>query len=235
MAAKLLLVDDEPAITKNLQPLLERAGFEVATAADGEEALRKVARFVPDLIVLDILMPGVNGREVLRRLRQQGSHIPVIMLTQVGDADERAMVLNEGADDYVNKPFSTAELIARIQAVLRRQGPPASLSTARKLASGPLLLDRSTRRVSLKGKELVLTPKAVTLLDHLMSHPGEILHREALLDDVWSMDSATGTRVVDLRISELRRALGDEHAEPRFILTVPGQGYQFVGRVEVVP
>lgn len=120
---RILLVDDEEAITANLAPLLERAGFTVAVAADGELALRRVADFAPDLIVLDVLMPRLDGRETLRRLRRRGNWTPVILLTQVGSAAERAMALDEGADDYLNKPFEPYELVARIRAVLRRVNP----------------------------------------------------------------------------------------------------------------
>jgi DNA-binding response OmpR family regulator len=235
MPTKVLLVDDEPMLTDNLRPLLERAGFAVALAAGGEEALRQVPRFGPDLIVLDILMPDLNGREVLRRLRQAGNRTPIIMLTKVGDATERAMALNEGADDYLNKPFDVQELMARINAVLRRGAPRPAPESAEKLACGPLLLDRLSHSASLDGETLSLTPKAFALLDYLMSHPGVLASREDLLDRIWGWEYPTGTRAVDLRVSELRQALGDERAEARFILTVPGQGYQFIGRVEVVP
>jgi len=230
---RLLLVDDEPAITENLAPFLQRAGFEVAVAADGEEALREAARVRPDLIVLDVLMPRLDGREVLRLLRRAGDWTPVILLTQVGESTERAMALEEGADDYLNKPFDPYELVARIRAVLRRARPgKPPLAVARSLVSGPLRLDRLSRRVYLEGQELTLTPKAVALLEYMMTHPDELLSRERLLDAVWGWDYPTGTRTVDTRIAELRRALGDDAAEPDYIETVPGQGYRFIAPVE---
>ena len=234
--SKILLVDDEEAITSNLAPFLERAGFTVRVAGDGEEALRRVANFSPDLIVLDVLMPKLDGRQVCRRLRAAGNWTPIIMLTQVSSPAERAMSLEEGADDYLNKPFDPYELVARIRAVLRRARPGVPpLSAARRLACGPLVLDRPARRALLSGRELPLTPKAVAVLDYLMTHPDEVISRERLLDAVWGWDYPTGTRAVDVRIAELRRALGDDPAEPRYIETISGQGYRFVGTVEAVP
>jgi DNA-binding response OmpR family regulator len=233
---KVLLVDDEQAITANLAPFLERSGFAVAVAADGEEALRQVSSFGPALIVLDVLMPKMDGREVLRRLRQQDDWTPVLLLTQVGESTERAMALEEGADDYLNKPFDPHELVARIRAVLRRahSGQPP-LASATRLVCGRLSLDRRSRRAYLEDVELRLTPKAIALLEYLMTHPDELLSRDRLLDTVWGWDYPTGTRTVDTRIAELRRALEDDPGEPQYIETVPGQGYRFVGHVEVAP
>ena len=155
---KILLVDDEQAITANLSPFLERSGFVVAVAADGEEGLAQVPGFSPDLIVLDILMPKLDGRETLRRLRQAGNWTPVILLTQVGESTERAMALEEGADDYLNKPFDPHELVARIRAVLRRARPgQRPLTSARRLSSGNMILDRQTRRAYISSQELRLT------------------------------------------------------------------------------
>ena len=232
---RILLVDDEVAITSNLAPFLERAGFTVQVAGDGEAALNHLESFAPHLIILDVLMPKMDGREVCRRLRAAGDWTPILMLTRVGEATERAMTLEEGADDYLNKPFDPHELVARIRAVLRRArvGTPR-LAAAVRLACGPFVLDRTARRVLLGGHELPLTPKAVALLDYLMTHPGELLNRERLLDAVWGYDYPVGTRAVDMRIAELRKHLRDDADEPRYIETVPGQGYMFVGHMEVV-
>jgi DNA-binding response OmpR family regulator len=232
---KVLLVDDEQAITSNLAPFLERAGFSVAVAADGEEALDEISSFGPSLIILDVLMPRLDGREVLRRLRQRDDWTPVILLTQVGESTERAMALEEGADDYLNKPFDPHELVARIRAVLRRARPgQPPLASASRLASGDLSMDRQSRRAFIGSQELRLTPKAIGLLEYLMTHPDELLSRDRLLDTVWGWDYPVGTRTVDTRIAELRRALNDDPAQPRYIETVPGEGYRFVGPVEVV-
>jgi len=230
---RILLVDDEQAITDNLAPFLERSGFVVAVAADGEEALEAVPRFGPGLIVLDILMPRLDGREALRRLRKEGDWTPVILLTQVGESTERAMALEEGADDYLNKPFDPHELVARIRAILRRARPgERPLTAAQRLTSGDLALNRQTRRAYLGSEELRVTPKAISLLEYMMTHADELLTRDRLLDAVWGWDYPTGTRTVDTRVAELRRALDDNPSEPRYIETMPGQGYRFVGRVE---
>ena len=231
--SKILLVDDEPDITTNLAAFLDRSGFETLTAGDGEAALKQIERAKPDLVVLDVLMPRLDGREALRRLRRSGNWLPVILLTQVGEAFERAMALEEGADDYLNKPFDPHELVARIKAVLRRARPgKPPLSTAQSLASGNLRLDRRSRRVYQSERELDMTPKAVLLLEYMMTHPDELLSRERLLDVVWGWDYPVGTRAVDTRVAELRRVLEDDASAPQYIETVPGQGYRFVGHVE---
>ncbi len=204
----ILLVDDDPGIQASLAAFLHRSGFQVTTAQDGAQALAKLAQARPDLLVMDVLMPNLDGRAVLRRLRSEGDWIPVILLTQVGNAGERAMALEEGADDYLNKPFEPQELVARIRAVLRRVQPGQPPLTATwVLNSGPLRLDRRARRASLDGRELGLTPKALILLEYLMTHPEELLSRDRLLDVVWGWEVAVATRAVDARIAELRRAL----------------------------
>ena len=239
----ILLVDDEAAITANLAPFLERAGFRVSTAADGQAAMERIeagaAHGLPpiDLVVLDVLMPRLDGREVLRRLRRsgdQGAALPVILLTQVGEATERALALEEGADDYLNKPFDPYELLARMRAVLRRvrSGQPA-LASAWMLVAGDLALDRRARRVTLSGKPVALTPKALAVLEFLMTHPDELLTRERLLDAVWGWDYPAGARTVDTRVAELRRILVDDPANPRYIETLAGEGYRFVAQVRV--
>lgn len=229
---RILIVDDEVAITSNLTPFLQRAGFEVAVAYDGQEALRQVAGFSPDLVILDVIMPKLDGREVLRRLRREGNWTPVVLLTQVGDSAERAMALQEGADDYLNKPFDPNELVARMRAVLRRSSPDRPpLSAAQRLACGGLVLDRQSRRAFLDGSDINLTPKALNLLEYMMMHPDELLSRDRLLDAVWGWDYPAGTRTVDTRVAELRRSLGDDASRPRFIETLTGQGYRFIAPV----
>jgi len=229
----ILLVDDEEAITDNLCPFLERSGYQVLVAANGQEALEKVQETKPDLVVMDVLMPKMDGREALRCLRRMDNWTPIILLTQVGEAGERAMALEEGADDYLNKPFDPHELVARIRAVLRRARPGRPpLAASWMLSCGSLRLDRLSHRAYMKDKELELTPKALALLEYLMTHPDELVTRDRLLDAVWGWDYPVGTRAVDTRIAELRRALSDDAAHPRFIETVPGQGYRFAADVE---
>jgi len=229
----ILLVDDEEAITANLSPFLERSGYGVLIATNGEEALKKIQETGPDLVVMDVLMPKMDGREALRRLRRMDNWTPIILLTQVGEAVERAMALEEGADDYLNKPFDPHELVARIRAVLRRARPGRPpLSASWMLSCGSLGLDRRSRRASLDDNDLELTPKALVLLEYLMTHPDELVTRDRLLDAVWGWDYPVGTRAVDTRIAELRRALNDDATNPRYIETVPGQGYRFAADVE---
>lgn len=234
--ARILLVDDEVAITGNLAPLLERAGFNVMVAGDGEAALQQIVTFVPDLVVLDVIMPKLDGREVCRRLRAAGNTVPIIMLTQVNAPIERTLSLDEGADDYLGKPFDPHELIARVRAVLRRSQPGGQpLSQARRLACGPYVFERVSRRLLLDESELPLTRRAAALLDFLLTHPNELLSRSRLMDDVWGWDFAAGERAVDLRVAELRRVLQDDAAAPRYVRTIPGEGYQFIGKVQPVP
>ena len=232
-SSKVLLVDDEPDITTNLAPVLQRSGFVVDTAADGVEALEKAAGFAPDIIILDVDMPRLDGRSVLRKLRQQDNWVPIILLTKLGESIERTLALEEGADDYLNKPFETHELMARMKAILRRtQRGQKPLSSAQKLVSGSLTLDRLSRRVMLDDQELSLTPKAVSLLEYFLMHPDELMTRDRLLDAIWGWAYPTGTRTVDTRIAELRNALNDDAAAPSYIETVSGQGYRYVAEVQ---
>jgi DNA-binding response OmpR family regulator len=223
-----LLVDDEEGIRTALSPYLERSGFDVSTAVDGRDGLAAVERERPDLVVLDVLMPELDGREVLRRLRAAESATPVILLTQVGESFERAAALEEGADDYLNKPFDPPELVARIRAILRRtrSGQPSLAGTAR-LRAGRLRIDRTARRVWIDEAEVPLTSRAFSLLEFLMTHPDEVLPRERLLAAVWGFDQPVASRAVDHRVAELRRVLGDDSGEPEFVDTVQGLGYRF--------
>lgn len=231
---KILLVDDEEAISENLSAFLERSGFQVSIATNGDQALKSIQRQSPDIVIMDVLMPVMDGRQALRQLRKEENWIPVILLTQIGEATERAMALEEGADDYLNKPFNPHELIARIRAVLRRsrRGQPP-LSAAWKLNSGPIILDRRAKRITFNNEQLNLTPKAFALLEFLMTHPDEVVSRERLLETVWGWDYPIGTRAVDTRIAEIRSALGDDANQPKYIETLPGMGYRFVEDVQV--
>jgi len=232
----LLLVDDEEMIIESLGPILERSGFHVMFASNGEEALNTVQSHHPDVIVMDVLMPRMNGREILRRMRRSNIWTPTILLTQVGEASERAVALEEGADDYLNKPFHSQELLARIHAVLRRaRSTGQSLSTVRRISALDLVLDRQSRRAFLADEALNLTPKAFAVLEYMMTHPDDIVSREELLRSVWGWEYPTGTRTVDTRVNELRRALNDDVTSPRFIQTFKGEGYIFIAPVKPVP
>ncbi len=233
---KILLVDDEESILSTLQTFLELSGFEVVTARNGVEALERVARERPLLIVLDVLMPQLDGREALRQLRRRNDWTPVILLTQVTGTAQRIMAIEEGADDDLNKPFDPQELVVRIRAILRRtQAGQQPLHAARRLRSDSVSLDRSARRVYVHGREVPLTPKSIAILEYFMLHPDELVTRERLLDAVWGWESAVGERVVDTRIAELRRALDDDPSRPRFIETVPGAGYRYIAPVVPEP
>jgi DNA-binding response OmpR family regulator len=230
---KLLIVDDEADLLAELQPLFQRSGYEVVVASSGSQALVLVKEWLPDLLILDILMPDVDGREVLRMLRSSDNWTPVILLTQVGTPSERALSLQEGADDYLNKPFDPMELIARVQAVLRRtRHVPLSLSGYGRLVAGDIVLDRHTRQVKNAGELLALSARAINLLEYLMLNASEVVSREKLLDQVWGWVYAVETRAVDIRIAELRKMLNDDPLQPYYIETVIGYGYRFLAKVE---
>lgn len=229
---RLLLIDDEEAITSVLGPFLARSGFAVRTAADGAAGLAALADGGADVVVLDVSMPVLDGREVLRQIRATGTWTPIVMLTQIGSAGERAMTLDEGADDYLNKPFDPVELVARVRAVLRRSGGGRPLAAEhRALRAGALEVDRIGRRALLDGREVNLTPKALLLLDYLISHPGELHTRQRLLEVLWGFEHPVGTRAVDNRVAELRRVLADDAGDPTYIETVSGSGYRFIAQV----
>lgn len=230
---RVLLVDDDTTIREHLAPVLERSGLDAETAADGAQALRAIEARHPDLVILDVLMPNLDGREVLRRIRAEDEWLPVILLTEVGETFERAAALDDGADDYMTKPFDPVELMARIRAVLRRtQRGQTPLSAAQSLTSGELRLDRTARRVFLGAGERSLTPRAFALLEFLMSHPDEVFSRQRLLETVWGFEAIVTTRAVDHRVAEIRRELGEDSSAPAYIETVSGAGYRFIGAVE---
>jgi DNA-binding response OmpR family regulator len=230
---RLMIVDDEVDLLAELKPLMERCGYQVISAINGAQALELIASEKPDLIVLDMLMPRLDGRDVLRRLRQAGNWTPVILLTKVNTPVERVMSLQEGADDYLNKPFDPLELVARVQAILRRtQQGSLPLSSFRRLTSGGLALDRQLRQVWLDDKLVNLTARAVGVLEFLMLDPQEVISRERLLDEVWGWSDALETRAVDIRIAEIRKVLDEASEQSGFIETVIGQGYRFLGTVQ---
>jgi len=227
----LLLVDDEEVITSTLSRFFAKAGFEVVVAADGAQGLAAVDAYRPDVVVTDVRMPVMDGREMVRQMRARGAWTPVVLLTQLGESADRATAIDEGADDYVNKPCDPQELLSRVRALLRRQVVGRQpLTTVTELVSDGLRVNRITREVTLDGREVTLTPRAWLLLDHLITRPGELHTREDLLTAVWGFDFPTPTRSVDARVSELRRALREYAVK---IETVPGVGYRFSGDVRV--
>jgi two-component system response regulator ResD len=223
-----LVVDDEPTIVEVVSRYLERAGYETLAAADGPEALRLAGRRDPDLVVLDLMLPEIDGLEVMRRLHEgDGKPLPVILLTARGEESDRLVGLRRGADDYVVKPFSPAELVARVDAVLRRASPPDETDEpAPPLEVGPLRIDPGMRTVELDGEEVSLTQREFDLLAFLASHPGQVFSRDQLIEAVWNFPFYEDTSTVTVHVRRLRAKLGDDPAKPRFIETVWGVGYR---------
>jgi two-component system phosphate regulon response regulator PhoB len=225
MSATILIVEDEEDVALLLRYNLEAEGFRVLTAATGDEAVERVREGVPDLILLDWMLPGLSGIELCRRWRsrEETSRIPIIMITARGEEEERVRGLATGADDYVVKPFSIPELLARINALLRRSSP--QLITA-VLKAGDLELDRTSHRVRRGGREVHLGPPEYRLLEYLMRHPGRVYSREQLLDGVWGNEVYVDERTVDVHVGRLRKAINrNRDADP--IRTVRGAGYAF--------
>ena len=221
---RILIVDDEPEMVRGLQDNLRFEGYQTLTAGDGERALALATSEAPDLIVLDLMLPGQSGWEVCRALRQRGLDIPIIMLTARGAEADQVRGLELGADDYVTKPFSLRELLARIRAVLRRPGPRRGSVS---FAFGDARLEPRTRRAWRAGREVALTRKEFELLRYLVEHPGEILTRERLLNEVWGYERFPTTRTVDTHVLRLRQKFESDPERPAHILTVHGQGYRF--------
>jgi len=219
-----LVVDDEPTITEVVSRYLERAGYDTRVAADGPEALELAGEGRPDLVVLDLMLPGMDGLEVMRRLREV-DEMSVILLTAKGEASDRVIGLRLGADDYVVKPFSPAELVARVDAVLRRVHSPAEL--AEPIAFDDLELDPKARRVTVRGEEVQLTVREYELLLHFMRHPGQAFSRDQLMDAVWEYSFYTDTSTVTVHVRRLRAKIEAEPSEPRWLQTVWGVGYRF--------
>jgi DNA-binding response OmpR family regulator len=221
-----LVVDDEPTIVEVVARYLERAGFETYEAADGPAALRLAAEHRPDLVVLDLMLPGIDGLEVMRQLHEgAGPRIAVILLTARGEESDRLVGLRDGADDYVVKPFSPKELVARAEAVLRRVAPPSD--EAPPIERGPLRVEPSSRQVFLDGEEVSLTQREFDLLAFLAEHPGRVYSRDQLMEAVWGEAFFEDTSTVTVHIRRLRAKLGDDVEMPRLIETVWGVGYRF--------
>lgn len=224
MKEAILVVDDEQNIVELVKLYLTNEGFTVRGAINGEEALKTFKSFQPSLIILDIMLPGMDGWEVCRRIRKE-SDVPIIMLTAKVSEVDKVVGLELGADDYLTKPFSPRELVARVKAVLRRIRGPAPKSP---LSFGDLTIDIDKREVSLAGKKIDLTSTEFDVLRELASNPGIVYSRERLLQKVWGYDFFGGARTVDVHIRHLRQKLGDEGS--RFIETVWGVGYRFKGK-----
>lgn len=226
MTTRVLLVDDDEALTALLAEYLARFDMSAARAAHPQEAFRLLKSDPPDVMVLDVMLPGMDGFAVCRKVRET-SGVPIIMLTARGDVTDRVVGLELGADDYVPKPFEPRELVARIQAVLRRRAPSAADEVLR---AGALEVNLATRAARLEGRELPLTTAEFALLSLFARHPGRVLTRERLLDETRGVEFEVFDRSIDVLVSRLRQKLGDDARSPRYIKTVRGTGYSFVAR-----
>lgn len=231
--ARLLLVEDNEALAFGLRRTLEGEGYAVEVAGDGAEALRRARAGRPDLILLDLMLPGVDGYGVLQRLRDEGDQTPVLILTARSQEADKVYGFRLGADDYVTKPFGLSELVARVAALLRRARTaapspgPAAAAAGGVYAFGDVELNAAARSVSKGGAPVAVTPKEFDLLLAMVRRPGQVISRLALLRDVWGHQAEVMTRTVDIHVAELRRKLEDSPAAPRHIVTVWKAGYRF--------
>jgi len=224
---RLLLVEDEPGLVLTLTDRLSREGYAVETSADGESGLERAASGAFDLILLDVMLPRLNGLDVLRELRRRGNETPVIVLTARGQVVDKVVGLKLGADDYVTKPFEMMELLARIEAKLRRA--PAPAHTAGAYRFGAVSIDFRKAEVTKDGQPLELAAREFQLLRYFIEHRGATLTREELLNEVWGYNSMPSTRTVDVHVAWLRQKLEPVPKHPQYILTVHGLGYKFAG------
>lgn len=241
MARKILVVDDEPVLVETIAYNLEQAGYLVTTVANGASALEAARRETPDLIILDIMLPEMDGLEVCRQLRRESNTVttPIIMLTAKGEEIDKVVGFEIGADDYVTKPFGRRELLARVRALLRRADYPSTDERTtqepvqevprptRELAAGPLRIDLAGRRIKCRGQDIELQPKQFDLLTYLVRNRGTVLTRDQLLHNVWGYDYAGDTRTVDVHVRWLREKIEEDSANPKLIQTVRGVGYCF--------
>ena len=221
-----LVVDDEPKIVDVVREYLEHAGFAVRTAGDGPAALERARALAPDLIVLDLGLPGLDGLDVARQLRRS-SRVPVIILTARGDEVDRIIGLELGADDYLVKPFSPRELVARVRAVLRRVDERDTLGADEPIVRGDVVIDPARRRVTVAGQPVELTPTEFDLLAHLARQPGRVFTRAQLLTAIHGVAVESYERAVDAHVKNLRRKLEPDPRRPRYVLTAHGVGYRF--------
>ena len=225
-AGKILIVEDEPDMVLGLKDNFEFEGYLVVTAADGQTGLERARTQKPDLVILDIMLPKLSGLEVCKTLRGEGFSTPIIMLTARGQEIDKVVGLELGADDYVTKPFSIRELLARVRAILRRtEGGKKRLQRYR---FSDVELDFEAYRAKKGGSPLELSPREFELLRYLIERKGETVSRDKLLEDVWGYESYPSTRTVDTHIAKLRAKIGDSGTDPRYILTIHGVGYKFV-------
>ncbi|RKW69814.1 response regulator transcription factor [Galactobacter caseinivorans] len=224
---RILVVEDEESLSDPLQFLLEREGFDVQVVDDGEDAVREFDLHGADLVLLDLMLPGLPGTEVCRQLRQR-SNVPVIMLTAKDSEIDKVVGLELGADDYVTKPYSARELVARIRAVLRRQGEPEELVSAT-VEAGPVRMDVERHVVTVAGERVSLPLKEFELLEMLLRNAGRVMTRGQLIDRVWGSDYVGDTKTLDVHVKRLRSKIEVDPARPTHLVTVRGLGYKFEG------
>ncbi len=227
LVKKILVVDDEPTLVATLKYNLEREGYRVMTASNGEAALSQARTGQPDVILLDLMLPGLDGLEICRILRRETA-VPILMLTAKGEETDKVVGLELGADDYVTKPFSMRELMARVRALLRRAEISAGVE-ADVITAADLIVDLRRREASLRGQALTLKPKEFDLLAFFLRNRGRAFTRQQLLDQVWGYDFAGDTRTVDVHVSWLRQKIEDNPSKPSRLITVRGTGYRFDG------
>ncbi|MEK7246886.1 MAG: response regulator transcription factor [Chloroflexota bacterium] len=225
---KILIVDDEPTLVATLKYSLERENYQVMTASDGEAALSLARAGAPDLIVLDLMLPGLGGLEVARILRKE-TRVPILMLTAKGTETDKVLGLEIGADDYVTKPFGMQELLARVRALLRRSESGQEAPAPETVSSGDIRVDLLRREAQKAGAVLRLKPKEFDLLQFFVRNPSRVFTREQLLSQIWGYEFAGDTRTVDVHIRWLRQKIEDEPSAPRRLITVRGTGYMFEG------
>jgi DNA-binding response OmpR family regulator len=225
--AKILIVEDEPNMVSGLRDNFEFEGYQVITAPDGVAGLERALSETPDIVILDVMMPRMSGLDVCKQLKAKRPSLPIIMLTARGQEVDKVVGLELGADDYVTKPFSIRELLARVKAVMRRAG--ITTKPAEKFAFGDVEVNFKSCQVSKRGKAVDFSSKEFDLLKFFLHHPGETLSRDRLLEEVWGYDHFPTTRTVDAHVVRLRQKVEPRPEEPRFILTVHGTGYKFVG------
>ncbi len=224
--SRILIVDDDLGVVKSVRANLQARDYETFVAMDGAEALRVIEKELPDLIILDIMMPKMDGFEVCRQVREW-SQIPIIMLSARHDVEEKAKCLNSGADDYITKPFGVNELIARVRAVLRRTKEMGATPTVSNFTSGDLKINFIERRVTVDGREVKLTPTEYNLLKELVLSAGKVFSHATLLGRVWGPDYAEEREYLRVFIGRLRKKLETDPGHPKYIITAPGVGYQF--------
>lgn len=227
MTQSVLVVDDEAAILTLVEFNLQKAGYTVLKATDGRMALQMIQQAQPDLIVLDIMLPSVDGFEICKKLRQQGNRTPVLMLSARDEELDKVLGLELGADDYLTKPFSPRELVARVKALLRRANPEREEEGTVRV--GDLSVNPERYEVYFRGKPLDLTPKEFEILRYMLEHRGKVLTRDQLLDAVWNYEFAGDTRIVDVHVSHLREKIEPDPKQPVYIKTIRGVGYKFEG------